>query len=303
VGIVFDRGGWSPELFDEMVTAGFDFMTSRTGKVTKEPARAFSEQTYADDQGVAHPYDLADRRIRLRLTKTGGKMKTGGKKTLLCRQVVRRTDTGHQSQIVTSLMGRPAAELAFFMFNRWRQENYFRFALERRGEARCGRCQQHRGASADHAGVQDRPRRVEKSSLRGTPTRLPLATVRPGQVVGRGAQARHPRHSHGDLQQRVGPRPPTHNRPHVPMDEARALLREAFNAPGDLEMAGSRLVVRLDPLSAPRRTRALAALCEELTAAETTNPGLTSSCATAFRTLLALHELRHHVTAAMAYSP
>ena len=60
---------------------------------------------------------------------------------------------------------------------------------------------------------------------------------------------------------------------HFPMDEARALLREAFNTPGDLEVAGGTLVVRLDPLSAPRRTRALAALCAELTAAETPYPG------------------------------
>ena len=60
---------------------------------------------------------------------------------------------------------------------------------------------------------------------------------------------------------------------HFPMDEARALLREAFNTPGDLEVADGTLVVRLDPLSAPRRTRALAALCEELTATETTYPG------------------------------
>jgi len=60
---------------------------------------------------------------------------------------------------------------------------------------------------------------------------------------------------------------------HFPMDEARALLREAFNSAGDLEVRGPRLEVRLDPLSAPRRTRALAALREELTATEATYLG------------------------------
>ena len=57
-----------------------------------------------------------------------------------------------------------------------------------------------------------------------------------------------------------------------PMDDARALMREAMNAPGDLEVAAGAIAVRLGPLSAPRRIRAVAALCEQLTAAETTYP-------------------------------
>ncbi|TWP31995.1 putative transposase [Leekyejoonella antrihumi] len=56
-------------------------------------------------------------------------------------------------------------------------------------------------------------------------------------------------------------------------DEARALLREAFTLPGDIYIADDRLHVDLDPATAPRRSRALAALCEELTATETTYPG------------------------------
>ena len=56
-------------------------------------------------------------------------------------------------------------------------------------------------------------------------------------------------------------------------DEARALLREAFQAAGDLQVHDHVLDVRLNPLSAPRRTRALAALCEHLTDTETVYPG------------------------------
>ena len=56
-------------------------------------------------------------------------------------------------------------------------------------------------------------------------------------------------------------------------DEARSLLREAFRAPADLEIVGDQLHVRLSPLSAPRRTRAIAALCDELTATKTLYPG------------------------------
>ena len=58
-------------------------------------------------------------------------------------------------------------------------------------------------------------------------------------------------------------------------DEAYALIREALHASGDITIDGSVLHIRLDPLSAPRRTRALAALCEQLNTAPATYPGTT----------------------------
>ena len=56
-------------------------------------------------------------------------------------------------------------------------------------------------------------------------------------------------------------------------DEAYALIREALHASGDITITGSTLHIRLDPLSAPRRTRALAALCEQLNTTRATYPG------------------------------
>ena len=56
-------------------------------------------------------------------------------------------------------------------------------------------------------------------------------------------------------------------------DEARTLLREAFRSPADLQIHGHELHIRINPLSAPRRTRALAGLCVDLTATATTYPG------------------------------
>ncbi|MGH3094676.1 MAG: putative transposase [Streptosporangiales bacterium] len=55
--------------------------------------------------------------------------------------------------------------------------------------------------------------------------------------------------------------------------EARALLREAFTLTGDIQVQNDQLRVHLDPATAPRRSRALAALCQQLTATETTYPG------------------------------
>ena len=56
-------------------------------------------------------------------------------------------------------------------------------------------------------------------------------------------------------------------------DEARTLLREAFRTPADLQIIGNELHVTLNPLTAPRRTRAINGLCNELTATQTLYPG------------------------------
>jgi hypothetical protein len=56
-------------------------------------------------------------------------------------------------------------------------------------------------------------------------------------------------------------------------DEAYALIREALATPGDIHPGPGQLLVRLDPLTAPRRTQAMAALCEQLNHAECTYPG------------------------------
>jgi hypothetical protein len=58
-------------------------------------------------------------------------------------------------------------------------------------------------------------------------------------------------------------------------DEGRALLREAFLSSGSLAIEGDALRVTLDPMSAPRRTRAVAALCQQLNEADVRIPGTT----------------------------
>src|SRR5258708_12616069 len=43
--ICFDRGGWSPELFYEIVQARFDFLTYRKGRVRPDPPPPFTPTT------------------------------------------------------------------------------------------------------------------------------------------------------------------------------------------------------------------------------------------------------------------
>jgi hypothetical protein len=56
-------------------------------------------------------------------------------------------------------------------------------------------------------------------------------------------------------------------------DEAYALIREALTASGDIIPGPGQLLIQLDPLTAPRRTQALAALCDQLSQAQACYPG------------------------------
>ena len=64
------------------------------------------------------PYSLADQEVRL----LKGKLRL--------RQVTRRMDNGHQTPILTSRRDIPAAQVAYHMFARWRQENFFKYLRE-----------------------------------------------------------------------------------------------------------------------------------------------------------------------------
>jgi lambda repressor-like predicted transcriptional regulator len=56
-------------------------------------------------------------------------------------------------------------------------------------------------------------------------------------------------------------------------DEAYALIREALTGSGDICPGNGQLLIRLDPLTAPRRTQALATLCDQLNQAQACYPG------------------------------
>jgi len=117
VTIVFDRGGWSPRLFQAILATDFDVLTYRKGPFRRIPKRLFHEHRATID-GRKVRYSLADQEIRL----LGGKLRM--------RQVTRRMDNGHQTPIVTSRRDLRDVEVAFRMFERWRQENFFKYLRE-----------------------------------------------------------------------------------------------------------------------------------------------------------------------------
>ena len=117
VTVVFDRGGWSPKLFVTLIKARFDILTYRKGRWKNIPATKFVRcEKRIDGRKVI--YDLNDRNVRLL------------KGRLRLRQITRLRAGGHQTPIVTSLWKLPAAVVAYRMFNRWRQENFFKYLGE-----------------------------------------------------------------------------------------------------------------------------------------------------------------------------
>lgn len=117
VTIVFDRGGWSPKLFQSMIQQGFDILTYRKHKSCLVNERRFVRRgAKLDGHWVA--YDLHDRPVRL----LNGKLRL--------RQITRLCESGLQTQIMTSRWDLRDIEVAHRMFERWRQENFFKYMRE-----------------------------------------------------------------------------------------------------------------------------------------------------------------------------
>jgi len=118
VTVVFDRGGWSPKLFRGLVRDdGFDILTYRKGKTRGiRPDRFVLRR--ATINGRAIEYRLHDKPVRFL------------KGTLRLRQVTRLSEDGHQTQVLTSRWDLEDIEVAHRMFERWRQENFFKYLRE-----------------------------------------------------------------------------------------------------------------------------------------------------------------------------
>ena len=330
--VVFDRGGYSPHVFTEIITAGFDLLTYFKGSWARSAVEDFTTVDFAAPDGTIASYQLAERPIELPVPgqRASANQDATAASTVTLRLIVRRSPDGHQTPILTNRTDLSAAELAYRMAARWRQENYFKYArehfaldaldsyadhpddLERLvpNPAKARAIDQVTGARVDLAAAHaDLAHAIDTAAMnagragnggqatvdpgagqalntaqldlaaakkvsRNTETHLPLSKVRPGSRLleterkllthairmsaynSESALARlvRPHYSRGD-------------------DEARALLREAFTLSGDLQILGNTLHVRLDPASAPRRSKALAALCTELTDTATRYPG------------------------------
>ncbi|MBK7238201.1 MAG: helix-turn-helix domain-containing protein [Sterolibacteriaceae bacterium] len=113
VTLAFDREGWSPKFFQEVFAQGFDVLTYRKGAYAQWPKRVFrTVEAIIDGRKVS--YQLAERSIRVL---PGFRM----------REVRRLCENDHQTSIVTTRTDWPIEAVAYRMFERWTQENFFRY--------------------------------------------------------------------------------------------------------------------------------------------------------------------------------
>ena len=323
VTVVFDRGGWSPKLFARILAGGFDLITYRKAPYRPVPLGRFRRHRATID-GIPLDYWLADQGIRLEY---GPRRR---RKRLHLRQVTRLSESGHQTPILTSRRDLDALEVAYRMFERWGQENFFRylreeFALDalvdyatepadaerivpnperkkldaqlREARAHLEQIQALYGLAALDNRERQRPTmrgfkianaplasRLREAMRRITeletqraklPTRVPVQEVVHADVVKLSVERKHltdllkmvAYQAEGDLLRLLAP----HYR--RTEQEGRTLLQSAFATAGDLEVTTTELRVALDPLSSPHKTRALAAVCDQLNASATLFPG------------------------------
>lgn len=307
--IGFDRGGWSPAVFAELVEAGFDILTYRKAPLRPEPRSRFSAHHVTDRFGHTHTYHLAERAVRL------GYTSERKRRYFAARQVTRLDPaSGHQTQIVTTRADLAVTAVASAMFSRWREENLFRFmrprgldALDSYAKApdepdrmvpnptKKKAAQAVKAAKADLTSAKTA---AIDTALGGTPApNAPIDAARAALTEAKAAAKAIPAKVRlGDIRpdavrldderKRIHDaiRMATWNAEHAlaralgpyyarAEDEAHSLLAETFAASADLQIVGDELHVNLEPLSAPRRSRAIAALAAELTATETVYPG------------------------------
>jgi hypothetical protein len=304
--IVFDRGGWSKELFRMLMAEGFDLLTYRKEPLSNWGDERFNERSLKID-GHKVKYELAD-----------GTFQKKGWPRLRC-IAVRRKDK-RQTQILCTRYDIDSAELAYRMFGRWKQENWFKymgeeFALD---------------VLADHGTQPDDPDRLvvnpawrtfdrEVKTARAT---LQKAEAAYGRVRLSKESREVRRHSAAEVEQaqetygrlckqrretprkiRLGdvsdgdPVKLTYERKLITdtikmcaydvetqltemLDgifrrndfEGRAVVREIFQTPGDLTLSHGQLHIHLDQLSAPRYTEAMMSLCDQINAMDVTLP-------------------------------
>jgi len=317
VTVVFDRGGYSPKLFQVIIAANFDLLTYRKGRYPRILRKRFQPcRTRCDGRTVS--YVLADQEVRL----LKGKLRL--------RQVTRLMDNGHQTPILTSRRDLPAAQVAYRMFDRWQQENFFKYLRE----------EYALDALVEYAAVPDDPTREvpnpawaavdvqlhqahaqldrlqaeyglealtnleqQRRTMRGfktaqsklgqkiwnawqrilnlekrraaVPRRVPVQAVIKEPVVKLAPERKHLTNlikmvayqAESDLLRLVAP----HYR--RAGDEGRTLLQAALASAADLEVTQTELRITLAAQSSPHRTRAVAALCEELNQTKTIFPG------------------------------
>jgi hypothetical protein len=277
--LVFDRGGYSLALFQSLLQQDVDILTYRKGKWRKVASRHFQRYESIRD-GHRVEYHLADQEVRI------GK---GKSPRVSLRQVTRRSEDGHQTPILTSRRDLSTLEVAVRMFDRWRQENFFKymrdeFALDalvtyadepddpKRSVPNPKRRQVEKKLAEAKAKVKALQAEYGQKALSNPEGRRP--TMRGFKIsngrIGRALRAAMKMVAYQAESDLVRLAAPHYARS---LQEGRTLLHAAMASPADLSVDDGLLNVTIAPQSSPHRSAAIQALCQELNETNSVFPG------------------------------
>ena len=112
--MVFDREGYSPELFEQM----------RNKRIAILSYHKFPQDDWRREEFTTHSVPLSGgEAVTMQLAERGAQLSN----QLWLREIRKLTDTGHQTSILTTNFQAPMATLAVSLFARWSQENFFRY--------------------------------------------------------------------------------------------------------------------------------------------------------------------------------
>ncbi len=132
--IIFDRGGYSAELFEKLMADGYDFITYGKNRLGVDQSCFKKEVTQINDKTYEHaPYEqTAGLAVYTeKKGKNGQRYRTKTGRTITLREILILRSDGGQTSILTSLKsdvleGKDVAEK---LFERWTQENFFKYML------------------------------------------------------------------------------------------------------------------------------------------------------------------------------
>jgi len=119
--MVFDREGYSPDLFGELWEKRIAVITYHRYPKEEWPVEEFREERVELAGGVTEVMKLAERKVEL------------SRKKVSAREVRRLTEEGRQISMVSTNLVAEGRRLATLLFARWSQENYFRYMRQHFG--------------------------------------------------------------------------------------------------------------------------------------------------------------------------
>ena len=120
--LVFDREGYSPEFFYDLWQERIAVCTYNKNVKENWPEEEFNHYEEVLPEGERVKIMLAERGVLLE--------SKPGKKQIWCREIRKRSESGHQTSILTTNYQLKPLMVGVYMFARWSQENFFKYMME-----------------------------------------------------------------------------------------------------------------------------------------------------------------------------